>query len=112
MASRIAFADAEFERTLKVSLESFPHILGLKEEQKCCLQSVSKKLDVFGILSTGFSKSLIFKLLPWLLKELWNLERSTVVVVTPLVSIMKDQVEEAFKVRPQSVGHWSWKQNG
>ena len=98
MASRTQFADAEFERALKVSLESFPHILGLKEEQICCLQSVAKKLDVFGILPTGFGKSLIFQLLPRLLKEMWNLERSTVVVVTPLVSIIKDQVEELTRL--------------
>ena len=73
MASRTRFAEAEFERALKVSLESFPHIRGLNKEQICCLQSAAIKLDVFGILPTGFGKSLIFQLLPRLLKEMWNL---------------------------------------
>ena len=53
---RTQFADAQFERALKFSLESFPHIRGLNEEQICCLQSVAIKLDVFGIVPTGFGK--------------------------------------------------------
>ena len=44
---------------------------------------------------SGFSKSLISQLLPWVRKEMRNFtERSTGVIFTPLVSIMKDQVEE------------------
>jgi len=55
---------------------------------------VAQKLDDFGILPTGFEKSLIFQLLqPCLLKDLWELERACVVVVAPLVSVTKDQVE-------------------
>ena len=49
---------------------------------------------MFLELPTGFGKSLIFQLLPRVLKDLWKLERACVLVVTPLVSIMKDQVEE------------------
>ena len=45
-------------------------------------------------LPTGFDKSLIFQLLPWMLKEMWNFECSTVVIVMPLVLIMKDKVKE------------------
>ena len=86
--------DELFERALSDSLKDFPHIPCLKEEQKRCLRSVADKKDVFGILPTGFGKSLIFQLLPRLSRELWKLERTTVLVVTPLVAIMKDQVEE------------------
>ena len=56
--------------------------------------TVVQKRNVFGILPTGFGKSLIFQLLPSLLKDLWKLDQACVLVVTPLVSIMKDQVEE------------------
>ena len=48
----------------------------------------------FKYLPTGFDKSLIFQLLPWVLKEMWNFECSTVVNVTPLVLIIKDKVEK------------------
>ena len=88
------FTDVDFEAALSNSLQQFLHISGLKHEQKLCLETVAQKRDVFGILPTGFGKSLIFQLLPRLLKDLWKLERACVLVVTPLVSIMKDQVEE------------------
>ena len=37
-------------------------------------------------------------LLPHLLKDLWKLEHVCVLVVTPLVSIMKDQVEDLTRL--------------
>ena len=73
----------------------------MKHEQKLCLETVAQKRDVFGILpATGqFGKSLIFQLLlPRLLKDLWKLDRACVLVVTPLVSIMKDQVEDLARL--------------
>ena len=45
-------------------------------------------------LPTGFDKSLIFQLLAWMLKEMWNFENFMVVIVTPLEFIMKDKVKE------------------
>ena len=95
-ACNALFTDVEFEAALSNSLRHFLHISGLKHEQNLCLETVAKKRDVFGILPTGFGESLmlIFQLLPRLMKDLWKLEHSCVVVVTPLVSIMKDQVEE------------------
>ena len=89
-----SFTDVEFEAALSNSLQHFHHISGLKHDQKLCLETVAQKRDVFGILPTGFGKSLIFQLLPCLLKDLCKLQSACVLVVTPLVSIMKDQVEE------------------
>ena len=68
-------------------MQKFLHISGLKPEQKLCLETVAQKRDVFGILPTGFGKSLIFQLLPRLQKDFWKLEHACVLVVTPLVSI-------------------------
>ena len=48
-------------------------------------------LEFYRLVS---GRALVFQLLPRLLKDLWKLERACVLVVTPLVSIMKDQVEE------------------
>lgn len=97
-ACNVQFTDVEFEAALSNSLQHFHHISGLKHEQKLCLETVAQKRDVFGILPTGFGKSLIFQLLPCLLKDLWKLQRACVLVVTPLVSIMKDQVEELTRL--------------
>ena len=90
--AKVDFSESEFERVLDESVQKFEHINSLKCEQKACIMSIARKKDVFGILPTGFGKSLIFQLLPHVLKELWKVERSTVIVVTPLISIMTDQV--------------------
>ncbi len=49
--------------------------------------------DVFAILPTGYGKSLCFAILPLLLDHLFNFPLpSIVIVVTPLIAIMEDQV--------------------
>lgn len=50
--------------------------------------------DVFAILPTGFGKSLIFQLFPRLAKAAMKSEMCSIVVVSPLVSVMRDQVEQ------------------
>ena len=97
-ACNAQFTDDEFEAALSNSMQHFRHISGLKREQKLCLKAVAQKRDVFGILPTGFGKCLIFQLLPRLQKDLWKLHHACVLVVTPLVSIMKDQVEELIRL--------------
>ena len=53
---------------------------------------------MFAVLPTGFGKSLCFTCLPSVYDQLYPLEEhSIVIVVTPLTSIMKDQVScESF----------------
>ena len=51
-------------------------------------------LEFYRLVS---GKSLIFQLLPRLQKDLWKLDHAGVLVVMPLVSIMKDQVEELIR---------------
>ena len=53
--------------------------------------------DVFGIMPTSFGKSLIFQLSPRLAKAALTLENSTIIVL-PLISIMRDQVERLKKL--------------
>ena len=57
-----------------------------------------KRKDVFGVLPTGYGKSLIYQLLPNVLSQYWfnkNGTRKTysVLVVGPLELIRKQQVE-------------------
>ena len=54
--------------------------------------------DVFGIMPTGFGKSLIFQLFPRLAKAALTLENSTIIVVSPLISIMQEQVKQLKKL--------------
>ena len=67
---------------------------------------MAPKRNVFGIRPTVFGKILIFQLLPGLLKDSGERERAFVLVVTPLVSIMKEEVEELtrFGLRVFEIG--------
>ena len=49
--------------------------------------------DVFVVLPTGFGKSLCYGCLPLVFNELFKLTEPTIVcVISPLVSIIEDQV--------------------
>ena len=48
--------------------------------------------DVFICLSTGSGKSLCYSVLPYAFDDLLNRESSIVVVVSPLIAFMKDQI--------------------
>ena len=77
--------------------------LVLKEEQKASLYAVTlKKQDCLCILPTGFGKSLIFQLVPFVVDRLGKVSHSCVLVVSPLNAIISDQIEK-LKERGVSV---------
>ena len=61
----------------------------MKEEQLEVVVGALQGLDVFGILPTGFGKSLCFACLPSVLSAFCEDLLSIVLVVTPLTGIMK-----------------------
>ena len=62
---------------------------------------------VFGLMPTGFGKSLIFQLFLRLAKAALILENSTIIVVSPLISaIMRDQVEQLKKLGFSAAAIW------
>ncbi|WAR08483.1 RECQ1-like protein [Mya arenaria] len=82
-----------FDSCLHSSLQRMNISFKLREEQKQCLENVFNLRDTIAVLPTGFGKSLIFQLLPCLMQEkLQRQEPMIVVIVTPLNSIMEDQV--------------------
>ena len=55
--------------------------------------SAVKGEDVFGVLPTGYGKSLCYTCLPWVFDNLYSIEKpSIVIVLSPLTAIMIDQV--------------------
>ena len=66
----------------------------LKGEQKRALEAIYNGEDVFCLLKTGFGKSLIYQLSPFLLSRKTGNENLFVIVLSPLNSIMKDQVRQ------------------
>ena len=65
----------------------------LKERQKQAIFSFVNGRDVFVVLPTGFGKSLCYGCLPLVFDTLRKHEGSVVIVVSPLVALMKDQVD-------------------
>ena len=88
------FEESELISILDDCLQDFPNIQALRKEQQLCLVNLARGKDVFAILPTGFGKSLIFQLFPRLAKAAMKSEMCSIVVVSPLVSVMRDQVEQ------------------
>ena len=81
-------------------LRDFPHVERLRKEQEDCVTNLVNGKDVFAILPTGFGKSLIFQLFPRVMSAMNEKDDavSTIIVVSPLVAIMKDQVDQLKKI--------------
>ena len=66
--------------------------LTLKEEQISAIRHVFDGMDVFVWLPTGFGKSIVYECLPFLFDHKLGRSTSVVLVVSPLVALMADQV--------------------
>ncbi|XP_066282740.1 uncharacterized protein [Branchiostoma lanceolatum] len=98
MADTLAELDAEaVDSAITSVLDDIDGISSLKSEQRDALNNFVRGKDVFGVLPTGFGKSLIYQLVPLVWKKLGK-AKPVVVVVSPLVSLMEDQIREASKL--------------
>ena len=88
------FEESELISILGNCLQDFPNIQVLRKEQQLCLVNLVCGKDIFPILPTGFGKSLIFQLFPRLAKAAMKSEMCSIMDVSPLVSVMRDQVEQ------------------
>ena len=82
--------------------------LQLKPEQRRALRSILNGKDTIVVLPTGYGKSLVYLLLPYLCRSRGvsaNPQRSMVVVVKPLSSLVEDQVKRAtaMNLRPTNL---------
>lgn len=84
-----------FEASLRIILPKFG-IIELYEQQKQALFYLVSGKDVFANLPTGFGKSLIYQLAPFVVEQMSRKEgknrTAIVLVISPLVSLIKDQV--------------------
>ena len=88
----------EFAKALSHALEMLGNSdFHLKKEQEQAIRAVYNGNDVFVWLPTGFGKSICFQTLPFLfdfkLGLVQSVRKSIVLVVTPLVALMVDQVQ-------------------
>ena len=83
------------EAAVSEAIESAAKAMGydtLKPEQKKAVSDFVNGRDVFVALPTGFGKSVCYGCLPVVYDILRSKKNSIVIVVSPLVAIMKDQV--------------------
>ena len=66
----------------------------LKPEQEQIINRILSKYNVFGILPTGFGKSLCYASLPLIYEKVHKKEgpQSIIIIITRLVATMKHQV--------------------
>ena len=93
-------------------LEAECESLQLKPEQRRALRSILNGKDTIVVLPTGYGKSLVYLLLPFATQYLRRSrgvsadpQRSMVVVVEPLSSLVEDQVKRAtaMNLRPTNL---------
>ncbi|KAK3106069.1 hypothetical protein FSP39_012030 [Pinctada imbricata] len=63
----------------------------IKQEQKTIIDYILNKNDVFAVLTTGFGKSLIYTLIPKIQDKIHTGREHTALVISPLISLIKDQ---------------------
>ena len=66
----------------------------LKDKQLEIMKGIINGVDVIGVLSTGYGKSLCYVLPPLLLDEADVNQKHTAIVISPLKTLMLDQVEK------------------
>ncbi|KAL1268431.1 hypothetical protein QQF64_033794 [Cirrhinus molitorella] len=95
-------AQTQLKEAIQSVLARHPNIPKLKSEQEECLEHFISGKDVVVLLPTGFGKSLIFQLALLVAKELARMDVSEanpiVVVISPLLALMEDQIKEAEKL--------------
>ena len=100
MAESCCSASEAFSRALSFSLVQLglPNVV-LKEEQRCAVKAIYEGRDVFVCLPTGYGKSLCYQTLPFVMnyKRSQTVQEarerdSAIIVVSPLVALMEDQV--------------------
>ena len=64
----------------------------LKPEQETAVNSLLRGRDVMAILPTGFGKSMIITIFALAREELMSSTRTCVIVVSPLKSIIDEQI--------------------
>ena len=69
----------------------------LKDKQKQVIVDFVSGRDVFAALPTGYGKSLCYGCLPGVYDLIRQVKGSIVIVVSPLLALMKDQVDSFVK---------------
>ena len=91
----LSMSDSQFATAVSYAVSKVGKTgIVLKPEQLQAVRHIYEGRDVFLWLPTGFGKSICYEVLPFLFDRKLESECSTVIVVSPLVSLMVDQVAD------------------
>ncbi|XP_067026602.1 bifunctional 3'-5' exonuclease/ATP-dependent helicase WRN-like [Acropora muricata] len=101
----MAAAEAGFEESLCEALSGINlETVSLRVKQKEAIRNiVLLKKDTLIILPTGFGKSLIYQLLPFVFDSWLGASKSFVLVVSPLNALMRDQTVKLNDLQVRSL---------
>ena len=89
------------EKVLQTVLRDLPFHIELKGQQKEALTAFIEKKDIFFSAPTGFGKSIVYQLTPFVaaVRDKVPVQKCgyVTIVITPLTSLMKDQVASMTK---------------
>ena len=98
----MASASSDTRSVIRTTAASFGYIL--KEEQESALKAFVSGRDMFVSLPTGAGESLCYGLLPSIFDTLRNVQKASIaIVVSPLISLMKDQTDAFNQLGVSSV---------
>ena len=87
------FKRDEIRNVVNEVMSVFP--FQIKEKQFDAVVNIVRGKDTLCVLPTSFGKSLIYQLLPDVAKKLKFADRPVVIVISPLISLIEDQIHEA-----------------
>ena len=89
----------QFANVVRNAQEHVGFNFQLRSEQLEAIAAITERKDCLCVLPTGYGKSLIYQLLPFVFDELSDgEENSCVVVVSPLNAIIEDQISKLSPV--------------
>ena len=94
-----------FDDALRKACEPFG--VTMYAEQKSCVENLLAKRDVFACMPTGYGKSLIYHALPTVAKLMGHFSNPAVIVVSPLIALMREQVTSLREkgIAAAQIGH-------
>lgn len=86
-------ADIKFDEAVNVCLQTRQLDFKLKDLQLSVLKDVIvHNKDVLAVLPTGYGKTIIYSLIPTIVDNYRDVSNTIVIVISPLVALMEDQV--------------------
>ena len=95
MASAITGSASLLHKAISFLSSKSSREIHLKKEQDIAIKSLLKEKDVLAVLPTGFGKSLVFQVFAIITSMDSVSSNGCVLVICPLKSIIRDQIEEA-----------------